>query len=300
MNYTMIDRLKSLGVFAETVREGSFRGAARKLGLTPSAVSYHIRTLEEVIGVPILYRSTRSLSTTAAGESLYRSALEMLNAAQNGLHEASQIETLLSGKLHISLTSALSHSYVSEHIAQFSKEHPSVEMLLHYDNQKINLVGEQIDLALRTGKLDNSSLKCRLIWNMQRKLVASPEFLKENHPIESPQELKNLCWIRFESMVGKRKMYNSQGHKLEITQSGNVVVNSIEAMVDLAVLGTGLASPPSHFVDSLIYEGKLQHILPEWLVETIPVYAVWPPGKVENPITRSFLNGLVERTQLMT
>ena len=296
----MIDRLKSLGVFAETVREGTFRGAARKLGLTPSAVSYHIRTLEEVIGVPILYRSTRSLSTTAAGESLYRSALEMLNAAQNGLHEASQIETLLSGKLRISLTSALSHSYVSEHIAQFSKEHPSVEMQLHYDNQKINLVGEQIDLALRTGKLENSSLKCRLIWNMPRKLVANPEFLKQSPPIEKPQDLKNLCWIRFESMVGKRKMSDNQGRKLEITQSGNVVVNSIEAMVDLAVLGTGLASPPSHFVDHLINEGQLLHVLPEWSVETIPVYAVWPPVKVENPITRSFLNGLVERSQLMT
>jgi LysR family transcriptional regulator, transcriptional activator for aaeXAB operon len=192
----MIHRLKSLAVFAETVREGSFRGAARRLNLTPSAVSYHVRVLEEAVGAPLLYRSTRSLSTTDVGESLYRSALDMLNAAQSGLNMASAFDKHLGGKLRVALTSALSRSYVSERIGEFAKVYSNIDLHLHYDNRENDLIGDHFDLALRIGSLEDSGLKCRHLWDMPRVLVASPKLLEGTDLVTSAKDLEKLCWIR--------------------------------------------------------------------------------------------------------
>ena len=286
----MIDRLKSLAVFAETVREGSFRAAARKLNLTPSAVSYHVRVLEEAVGVPLLYRSTRSLSTTDMGETLYRSALDMLNSAQSGLNAASEFETHLSGKLRLALTSALSRSYVSERIAGFAKNYPNVDLQLHYDNRENNLIGEHFDLALRIGNLEDSGLKCRLLWDMPRVLVMSPKLVEGAVRVTNAEELAKLCWIRFEGLEPKRHFMDKDGRQFVVSQSGNIVVNSIEAMVDFTILGAGISSPPTHFIEDYLRNGKLIHVLPDLSMTTLPVYAIWPSTKIQNPITRLFLN----------
>jgi DNA-binding transcriptional LysR family regulator len=286
----MIDRLKSLAVFAETVREGSFRGAARQLQLTPSAVSYHVRVLEETVGVPLLYRSTRSLNTTDAGEALYRSALDMLNAAQSGLDLANRFETHLSGKLKVALTSAISHSYLSERISKFAKGYTKVDLHLHYDNRESDLIGEQFDLALRIGKLKDSGLKCKLLWQMPRCLIASPKLLEGLNHTPTVKELEKLCWIKFEGMEQSRNLTDQDGNNLTVRQFGNITVNSIEAMVDLTILGAGISSPPTHFVENHVRDGRLLKVLPDMHVHPLPVYAIWPPTKIPNPITRLFLD----------
>lgn len=290
----MIDRLKSLAVFAKTVREGSFRGAARQLKLTPSAVSYHVRILEETVGVPLLYRSTRSLSTTDAGEALYRSALDMLNAAQSGLDLANRFETHLSGKLKVALTSAISQSYLSERIGDFAKGYSNVDLHLHYDNRENDLIDEQFDLALRIGKLKDSGLKCKLLWEMPRVLVASPKLLEGLDHVSNIKALEKLCWIKFEGMEENRSLTDKNGNNLTVHQFGNITVNSIEAMVDLTILGAGISSPPTHFVEDHLRDGKLVKLLPDMLVHPLPVYAIWPPTKIPNPITRLFLDHVTQ------
>jgi len=290
----MINRLKSLAVFTETVREGSFRAAARKLNLTPSAVSYHVRVLEETVGAPLLYRSTRSLSTTDVGETLYRSALDMLNSAQSGLNAVSEFGTHLSGKLRVALISALSRSYVSERITEFVKTYPNVDLHLHYDNRENDLIGEHFDLVLRIGNLKDSGFKCRLLWDMPRVLIASPRLFEGTDTVTSTEELAKLCWIRFEGMEPKRHFTDNGGRQFVLPQSGNITVNSIEAMVDLTILGVGVSSPPTHFAEEYLRNGKLIHIMPDLSMHTLPVYAIWPSTKIQNPITRLFLDHIAQ------
>lgn len=287
----MIDRLKSLAIFAETVRAGSFRGAATQLNLAPSAISYHVRMLEEEVGRPLLYRSTRRLSLTDEGRALYEAAQDMLNAAQRGLYQISASQAGLSGALRITLTSALAHSFLSAHIVRFARENPDVALTLNYDRRTADLIGDRFDLAFRIGELQSSALTCKRIWTMPRALVASPEFLA-GHTLTQPEDLVGLSWIQFEHITQSRRLTHQTGAEEWVTQSGNITVDSIEAMTDLAVLGAGLASPPRHFVAHHLHTGALQQVLPDWQVDPMPVHAVWPNTKVRNPITQAFLASL--------
>ncbi|MCG8493136.1 MAG: LysR family transcriptional regulator [Sneathiellales bacterium] len=292
----MIENLKSIAVFSETVRQSSFRAAARELGITPAAVSYHVKLLEEELGTPLFYRSTRKISVTAAGEALYKASLEMLNAAKTGLRQASGADQGLSGQFRITLISALSHSFIADHIAYFIKAYPEVDVQLHYDHRKADLVAEKFDLAIRTGRMEDSSLTCKLIWRMPRCLVASPEYLEETGAINYPDDLNSRCWLKFQTMEAKRRMTSPTGNTVEVEQGGNVVLNSIEGMVGFVLSGVGMASPPLHCVSDYLQSGRLVEILPDWLIEPLPVYAVWPTTKVKNPVTQAFLKDLKRQT----
>ena len=128
--------------------------------MTPSAVSYHLRVLEEAVGTPLLYRSTRQFTLTTGGTQLFAFAETMLQAAETGFAAAQQYRNGLSGYLTVTLSTALSNSFISERIAQFSKESPDVDLDLNYENRESDLVGEGGDVALRIGNASrfNSAL----------------------------------------------------------------------------------------------------------------------------------------------
>lgn len=290
----LVDRLKSLGIFAECVRQGSFRGAGRTLGLTPSVVSYHVKQLEEELGRPLLYRSTRRLSLTDAGERLAASAEAMLGLAETGLMQARDPEAALSGTLRITLTSAMAGSPIAATLARFHAENPQVALDLHYSDIWEDLVGDRYDLALRSGEMTDSSLMCRKLWDMPRVLVASPDFLAKHPPIAAPADLGQIPWVRFAKMSDQRVLISPNGQEAQVQQAGNITVNNIEAMSDFACLGMALASPPTHFVAADLAVGRLVEVLQEWQVAPIPVYAVWPAGAVANPLTTRLLDMLVK------
>ncbi|WP_298843671.1 LysR family transcriptional regulator [uncultured Roseobacter sp.] len=286
----MIEHLKSIAVFAEVVRAGQFRGAAERLNMTPSAVSYHIRVLEDAIGTPLLYRSTRRFTLTSSGELLFNSAEAMLNAAETGFAGARPSESGLSGVLRITLTTALSHSVISERITRFSKKNPDLSLELTYDNRETDLVAEGIDVALRIGRLRDSSLLCKHIWDMPRTLVASPVFEAAYGPFRRPADLKGVPWIRFAGLEKSRTLIDEKGTKFQIEQSGNLCVNSIEAMVDFTLNGAGLSSPPTHFVAKNLVTGELIRCLSDTRMSDLPVYAVWHRTVVPSPAVRDFID----------
>lgn len=284
----MIEHLKSIAVFAEVVRAGQFRAAADRLNMTPSAISYHIRILEEAVGTPLLYRSTRRFTLTPSGEKLLGSAETMLSAAEAGFLEARPSASVLSGVLKITLTTALSYSYVSKNIARLAAENPSLDIHLYYDNRETDLVAEGIDVALRIGELRDSSMLCKHLWDMPRTLVANPDLERLHGPFRRPEDMRAVPWIRFSGMENKRTLISAEGTESEIDQSGNLSVNSIEAMVDLTLNGAGVSSPPAHFVEKQIATGELIHCLPSFRMVDLPVYAVWHRTTVPNPLVKAF------------
>ncbi len=286
----MIEHLKSIAVFAEVVRAGQFRAAADRLKMTPSAVSYHVRALEEAIGTPLLYRSTRRFTLTTGGAQLFAFAETMMQAAETGFAAAQQYQNGLSGQLKVTLSAALSNSFISERIAQFSKENPDVDLHLHYENRESDLVGEGIDIALRIGKLRDSILLCRHLWDMPRTLIASPEFVREYGPFVRPEDLHSIPWIRFSGMETTRTLVDANGGQSHVKQAGNLSVNSIEAMIDLTLNGAGVSSPPSHLVGQKIDAGQLVALIPDFRVIDLPVYAIWHRATVPNMLVKRFVD----------
>jgi len=285
----MIDELRSMAIFAETIKQGSFRAAAKALKLSPSVVSYQVSQLEKSVGTALIYRSTRSLSLTSEGDVLYLHVLNMLQAAHQGLNQVNSEKQELRGMLTVTLPSALIKSRINKKIAQFSKLHPYLKLKLFYTDSRQSLIDKGIDLAIRAGSMDDSSLKSKRIGEINRKLVCSYDYWKEKKNPFSIHDLTQWNWIKLEMLPNHRTLVNSEGEKCEISFESNISVNSVEAMTQLCINGLGIATPPDYLIEREIKNNLLIELLPNWQVEPIPLYAVWPNNVSQNSNVKRLL-----------
>jgi DNA-binding transcriptional LysR family regulator len=285
----MIDELRSMAIFAETIKQGSFRAAAKELKLSPSVVSYQVSQLEKTVGSALIYRSTRNLSLTSEGTVLYEHALTMLKAAHQGLTQVTSGQEALRGTLTLTLPAALIKSEISKKIAKFSQLHPSLNFKLFYTDNRQDLIGKGIDLAFRAGKMHDSSLMSKRIGEINRKLVCAYELWKENGKINAPDDLTKWQWIKLDMLPNHRTLINAEGVKHDIVFNSNISVNSVEAMTQLCINGAGIATPPDFLIEREIKDNLLVELLPDWQVESIPLYAVWPGNVFQNSNVKHLL-----------
>ncbi|PKH87204.1 LysR family transcriptional regulator [Colwellia sp. Bg11-28] len=289
----MIDELRAMAIFAETIKQGSFRAAAKELKLSPSVVSYQVTQLEKSVGTALIYRSTRKLSLTSEGGVLYQYALNMIQAAQQGLNQVAIEKQELRGTLTLTLPSALIKSEISKKISQFSKLHPFLNFKLFYTDDRQDLIHQGIDLAFRAGSMDDSNLKSKRVGEINRKLVCSYDYWKENIPPISPQDLTTWNWIKLDMLPNHRTLVNSAGEKCDIDFESNISVNNVEAMTQLCINGAGIATPPDYLIEKEIENNALVELLPNWQVESIPLYAVWPSNVFQNSSVKHLLEFLI-------
>ncbi|WP_321393960.1 LysR family transcriptional regulator [uncultured Desulfuromusa sp.] len=290
----MIDDLRAIAIFAELVRQGSFRRTAKVLALSPSVVSYHVTQLEKRLGVALIYRSTRKISLSHEGETLYCHAEEMLAAAQQGLGKISALSRDPSGRLTITLPSALTRARLTSRIAEFSRLHPGIELRILYSDRTHDLISEGIDLAIRAGDLPDSTLKSCRIGQVERRLVCSPTYLA-NLPLPShPQDLTSWEWIRLAMLPQRRTLTGPNDERVTVEYASRLSVDNVEAMTQFCLQGLGLATPPMHLVEKALNSNELVEVLPAWQVEAIPIYALWPDNKAPHSNTRRLLDFLRE------
>lgn len=286
----MIDELKAMAIFAETIKRGSFRAAAKSLNLSPSVVSYQITHLEEKLGTALIYRSTRKLSLTAEGETLYKHALNMMDQAEKGISEVSGKDEA-TGRLSVTLPLSMSSDIITKQLCEFGKANPGIEMHFLYDDTRIDLVAEGVDIAFSLGSLPDSRLNVKKLGEKGRTLVCSPDYYAKFPEPKTPDCLKDWNWIRHDMLPGSRTLIKD-GKKVELGLTGNVSANSAEAMAELAVGGLGLCTAANWLIDDYIKNGDLIHVLPDWQVEQLPFYAVWHGNISDGSNTRRLLNFL--------
>lgn len=288
----MIDELRGLAIFAETAKQGSFKKAALALKLSPSVVSYHISELEKRIDCTLIYRSTRKLSLTHEGQVLLVHAEKMLQEVEAGLEKVMANDQELRGQLSITLPSALTRSPLIKQIAQFSQANPFIELDIVFSDVRQDLIVDNIDLAIRIGDMADSGLISKRIGAVRRKLVCTPGFiqrqcLQKNIKIKAvsdlePRDIENWPWIKLSMLSNKRQFIantsSNNTHKkksLELEFSSQLTVDSVEAMTQFCLLGSGIATPPDFLVEQALADGNLVELLPSWQVEDLPLYAVW-------------------------
>ena len=289
----MIDELRAMALFAETIKQGSFRGAAKVLNLSPSVVSYQISQLEQRLGSALIYRSTRKLSLTHEGEVLYTHALQMLDCAQQGLSKVTANAQELTGKLTITLLAALIRSPLNQQIARFCQLHPKLKINIIYTDTTQDLIANGIDLAIRSGELPDSSLKARRIGQIERKLVCSKDYLAKQTKPNHPQDLVSWQWVKL-SMLPAARTLVKPGHEPQLVQfDSNVSVNSVEAMHQMTVFGLGVSTPSDFLVEAGLNDGSLVELLPDWQVPPVPLHAIWPANVAQGSNARRLLEFLV-------
>ena len=277
------------------VAGGSFRIAAKELGIAPSRVSHSVSDLEQFLGVTLLHRTTRKLSLTPEGEKFYAHVENITKHAEAGLNEINSVGDEPIGSLKISLPAFLASSEISAAIAEFVQTYPKVNLSLNYTDQVINIMDEGLDLSIRVGWLEDSSLMARKIGESKRFLVASSKYASKHQPPTHPNDLKQWDWVHF-SMRGSTVDFTSpNGEVVCICEKSRVNVNSALAISHFVSENLGLGILPENLVKKQLAREEFIHILPNWQLKPLGYYAVWPNNARRENLTLLLVRFLAKR-----
>ncbi|MFK7967527.1 MAG: LysR family transcriptional regulator [Burkholderiaceae bacterium] len=288
----MIDQLKSLAVFVYVVEEGSFRAASARLELSPSVVSHHINQLEKKLGVALFYRSTRTISLTEDGSRLLQSATDMIAAAENslGMYATSAENRLIN--MRVAIPNMLQEHPLFDRIVKFAKIRPGIKLILMSSDTALNLIKENVDVAIRVGKLSDSEFKARKIGQDRRVTVASTTLLERYEKLTHPNQLSTWDCISFSSVPDV--FYFKRGRSnFKVWGVTAAATDTVSTMQRLCIAGVGVAGLPYESAKADIDKRKLIEILPDWSNHPLDIYALWAKNAELKKHTRDFVDYLV-------
>ena len=283
--------LNQLSIFVRVAQLGSFSAAAKSLGMPVSTVSRKVSELETRLGVNLIKRTTRKLNLSEQGLRFYESCgphLQGLDEAEAGLTNA---RAELEGVLRVTAPVALGRGEFLDFISAFSKKYPKLRIDLTITNQFVDLVATRVDVAIRFGKLADSSVIARRLGLSQRMLAASPEYLKRRGAPRSPRELSEHDCVVFRGETeGEEWSLQNGRRRARVRVTGSVSANNFESVNELVVRGHGVALLPEPYLLAGSAAGSLKRVLPRWTSAPIPVHAVYLerkflPAKLQTFVT---------------
>ncbi|WP_167494721.1 MULTISPECIES: LysR family transcriptional regulator [Vibrio] len=290
-----MDELKRVGVFTKVVQAQSFSEAARRLGVAKSAVSKQISLLEEEVGVRLLNRSTRKLSLTEAGEIYYRHCEQIVNRADIALNELRQYQNQPTGTIRVSSPIPFGRALLIPVIKELRELYPLLKVELVLSDKVVNLVEEGIDLVVRVGKLQDSTLIAKKLCDTPTVVFASPEYIARNGTPSTPQQLADHQWITLSILsapiVGPFRHKTSQEEATH-TVNSHLKINSVDAVIDAAVQGLGITAMVKTTVHEHLQAGRLVPVLEGYQLEPRGVYALYPHREFLPPKVRIFMSFL--------
>lgn len=264
----MLDNLRGMAVFASVVRHGSFSGAGKELGITTSAVSQQIRSLESDLGVVLLHRSTRKLSLTEAGASLFESAKNIVKSAEEGRENVSQLRDGLMGSLRISTTPELARYYILPALSTWLQKHTDLSVRVFTHNAGIDMIEERVDVAVDLTTSNKES--GMVLGRVKQVLLASPEFLKHNK-IDTPKALMEQVYIAANDGEGLSFVQGSQ--KENIKPTSRFVTGDASLALQLAKDGYGVVKSNLLDAKAAIKEGVLVPVLSDYELPALSLCA---------------------------
>lgn len=272
-----MDRLDLIAAFVAVVEQGSFAGAARKLGRSPAAMTRAIAALEEHYAVQLLHRTTRAIALTDAGERYFEQAKRFLSD-YNELKEAIQGERVVpKGKLTVAAPVVFGRLHVLPIVASFLAEHPAVEVDLVLLDRVVSYVDEGIDLGVRIGQLPDLSLKATRVGSLRRVFCASREYLARNGEPKSLDDLdRHAIVVATGSSVQQTEWPSRRGGA---HRTPKLIVNSVDAAIAAASAGVGVARFLSYQIEAAEKQGLLTRILLDDMSPPIPIHIVRPAGR---------------------
>jgi DNA-binding transcriptional LysR family regulator len=288
-----MDRMTSMTAFVKVVDVGGFAAAARKLDISPSMVTTHVRALEERLGVRLLNRSTRRISLTEVGQAYYERCLQILADVEDAENVAQALQSTPRGTLRLNASVAIP-PFLAPAIAEFTSLYPDVSITMAMTDRMVDLVEEGFDLAIRTFATPDSSLIVRRIATYRLLVVGSPEYLAKHGMPQQPSDLVNHnCLLYSYAPKHSEWSFASPEGEQKIAVSGNLHSNSANALRLAAVHGQGLAMLPSFLLADEIKSGRLVPTLIESLRTEHPISAIYPHRHHLSAKVRSFLDLLV-------
>ncbi len=292
----MISQLRPLAIFAHVADAGSFQAAAIRLGMSASVVSYHVTSLEKYLDTPLIYRTTRRLSLTDAGQKLAISARAMLREAEGGFGQLGQQSTNPTGSLRIIAPAILQYSRFVTRASTYIKHHPNVDISMSFTDLDNELVADGFDLGFRLGPLADSSLISRKLVDGQMTLCAAQSYLNQAGEILSPADLSGLELLGTTVAADPIALQSAAaGHPIAtVKMTRRIRVDSGFAARRMAEEGAGVVLLPDFSVRESMKAGHLVEILPDWQAPAYGIHALWPPNIGTNHLRDTFLKFIAQ------
>ncbi|NLF53117.1 MAG: LysR family transcriptional regulator [Thauera phenolivorans] len=283
-------------VFSAIARAGSFSRAAEKIGMPKSTVSRRLSLLENKLGERLMQRTTRRLTLTEFGEALLDHAHQVAAEVEAVAALAESRQARPSGRLRVSMPSDFANLLLVDMLAAFVALHPAIALELDLSPRRVDLLGENFDIALRMGELpDDATLAARRIAALPVGLYAASAYLAEHGEPASPDALAAHEALRLLGRNGEATPWTLMRgeRRWQGVPPGRTSANSPELLIRLARAGAGIAAVPDYFAAPHVRAGELRRVLADWCLPTHTAWAVFPGRRLMPAKTRAFLEMLV-------
>jgi len=292
--------LDGLGVLRAVVDAGSFMRAGESLGLTQPAVSRAVARLEARVGVRIFQRSARSISLTDEGRRFYESIVPHLRAIEEATNDAGQSSAKARGRLRVNIDPGTAQFVLMPRLGPFLKTHPELFVELVVRDRLGDLIHGGIDVAIRFGKPEPSSLKARVLMRTHVVTCATREYLARHGTPQHPRDVeKHACLLMRDPATGSHFGWEfvRGSEVVAVNVKGQTMVNHFGPMLAGCLAGQGIAQFFHLHAREYVADGRLVQVLPEWAEETWPLYAIYHSAQNMSAKVRAFIDLVVELTQ---
>ena len=292
-----IENISDLHVLIQTAKGGSLSAAAAALNITPAAASATLKRLETQLGSRLFERSTRALRITAQGQILLDYAQRAFELLHEGESQASADHAGLIGTLRIAAPSDLTRTVLLPWLSEFMEMHPGVQLHLSIGDRPLDVLRDEVDIALRYGKLHESGLVARLLMNTQTVLCAAPSYLQQHGTPQTPEELTQHNCLIFERSGRPYRLwkFSKDGKTKEISVSGDRSMDDAALAREWAITGAGVILKSRIDIKEDVRNGRLTTFLNDWETEEYPLHALLPSNRFIPTRVRTFVDFLAER-----
>ena len=292
-----MDRLATMEAFVRVADSKSFSEAARRLRSSKSLVSRRVAALEAELGVRLFHRTTRSLTLTEEGRGYHAQVTRILAEIEEANRSVSQAQAKPRGRLRLSAPMSFGLLHLSPALPDFLARYPEVELDLSLNDRFVDVVDEGLDLAIRIGRLADSSLVARKLATLRLILCASPGYLGDHGAPKTPEDLRRhqcLCYST-NAQAPEWRFVAPDGAPFSVPVAGRLHANNGDALRIAALRGQGIVYLPSFIVGGDLQAGTLQSLLPDYMPADSGIYAVYPHSRHLSAKVRAFIDFLAER-----
>ncbi|PDS78893.1 LysR family transcriptional regulator [Rhizobium sp. L43] len=287
--------LNRLAYFVAVVDAGSFTRAAEYLGITKAVVSQQVARLEQEVGITLLMRTTRRLQPTEAGRMFHARCVSILREAEDALGELAQARTEPKGLLRITAPYDYGTSVVVPLVTAFANRYPHCKVELNLSDSVVDLVADNMDLAIRVGWLADSSMQARRIGSFRQLLVGASSLADKIVAYSEPSDMPSLPFVANNALKEPLEwtFKRGDGGIRTVRFKADIAINTTPAVLEAVRQGGGLSIVPDFLATADLADARLVHVLPEWHLPSGGVYTVYPAARFRPPKVSAFVEMLM-------
>ncbi len=291
-----MDRFHLMAVYVAVAEEESFAGGARRLGMSPPAVTRAIASLEKRLGVTLLTRTTRFVRATDAGQRYLEQARRIIAEADEADEAAAGVNAAPRGQLCITAPVLFGRMFVTPSIVEYLRHFPGMSISALFVDRVVNLLEEGMDIGVRIGELPDSSMKAIAVGHVRRVVCAAPDYLKKNGIPHSPVDLVRHTIIAASAVSPSVDWKFSDGRKsVSVKLAPRLTVTNNESAIVAAVQGFGVTRLLSYQIAAFLASGQLKAVLGDYEPPRLPIHVLHSEGRQASAKVRTFVDLLAER-----